>query len=144
MPPTIGLDANITLRNVNVNLNQVTGFLVRADTFRILLPKRWFVGTNIRTLIGTDVLTTGKRVIEFVVLCVTKPVARDGSVIDQTAQGFHNLIRAFAARVNESHTLVDPDGLTFTVGIEEMEDRLAPEGGQWLLRWETRVVCVET
>lgn len=141
--PTIGLDCNITLRNANVNLNQVTGFFIKPDSFRVLLPKVWYRGTNVATLIGSNPIAAGKRVIEFVVLCETKPVARDGSVVDQTAQGYHNLVRAFAARVNESHTLVDPDGLTYTVGIEEMEDRLLSEGGQFLLRWDTRLVCVE-
>jgi len=141
--PTIGLDCNITLRNPNVNLNQITGFRIKADSLRILLPKIWYRGNNLLILIPTTPIAAGKRVIELTIVCATKPINRDGTIWDIDAETQHDLTRAFASRVNESHTLVDPAGVTYTVGIEEMEDRYAPGGGDFLLRWESRFVFVE-
>jgi hypothetical protein len=77
-------------------------------------------------------------------------VSRDGLVhaggvpSQLTAAQWHNGVLTFAALANTAVTLTDPGGTVLTVGIEEMEDRLAPLGGQFLLAWETRLVYVET
>jgi len=141
--PTIGQDCTIILQNPNVNLGQPVGFFIRPDSLRVLLPKVWYRGTNVNTLIPTTPLAAGKRVIELVVLCRNNLLNADGTPASRTAEQYHNLILAFGARVNESMTLTDVAGQSYTVGCEELEDRWSPLGGRFLKEWETRCVFVE-
>ena len=46
---TIGVDCNIRLTNVNVNLGEAFGFFAKPDSFRTWLPKVWYTGTNVKT-----------------------------------------------------------------------------------------------
>ena len=80
---------------------------------------------------------------ELVVLCRGGQVDVNGVPSTLSATDYHDKVRAYAARVNESTTLDDPEGDAYTVAIEEMEDRWSPLGGQFLLEWETRIVAVE-
>ena len=140
---TVGVDCNIRLSSFNVNLGEAFGFFIKPDSFRTWLPKVWYMGTNVKTPIPTSPLAAGKRVFEFVVLCRGGLVGANGVPVTYSATDYHDKIRAYAARVNETVTLDDPEGDSYTVAIEEMEDRWSPLGGQFLLEWETRIVAVE-
>ncbi len=140
---TVGVDCNIRLSSFNVNLGEAFGFFIKPDSFRTWLPKVWYMGTNVKTPIPTSPLAAGKRVFEFVVLCRGGLVDANGVPVTYSATDYHDKIRAYAARVNETVTLDDPEGDSYTVAIEEMEDRWSPLGGQFLLEWETRIVAVE-
>ena len=142
-PWTVGQNCNLTLKHPSVSANVPTGFYVKPDSFRVLQPKVWYRGTNVAALIPATPIAAGKRVVEFIVVCRNGVIHVDGNPSQLTAQQWHAAITAYAAQVNSAVTLVDPLGATWTVGIEEMEDRLSPLGGQFLLEWETRLVCVE-
>jgi hypothetical protein len=139
----VGQNCNVTLRHPNVNGNVATGLYVKPDTFRVLLPKVWYRGTNVAAVVPASPIAAGKRVVEFVVVSRDGLIHAGGVPSQLTAAQWHAWIVAFAGQVNAAVTLVDPSGATWTVGIEEMEDRLSPLGGQFLLAWETRVVWVE-
>jgi hypothetical protein len=143
-PWTVGQNCNVTLRHPAVNGDVATGFYVKPDTYRVLLPKVWYPGTQSRGAAGvSSPLAVGRRAIEFVVVSRGNLQHADGTPSQLTATQWHNGILAFMAQVNSPITLVDPAGVTWTVATEEMEDRLSPLGGQFLLEWETRVVFVE-
>jgi hypothetical protein len=139
----VGTNCNVTLRHPSVNGDEAEGFYVKADSFRVLLPKVWYRGTNVAALIGESPIAAGKRVVEFVVVSRAGALHADGTPSQLTAAQWHAGLLAYCAQTNSAIALVDPTGANWTVGIEEVEDRLAPLGGQFLLEWETRVVAVE-
>jgi hypothetical protein len=143
-PWTVGQNCNVTLRHPSVNGNVALGFYVKPDSYRLFLPKVWYRGTNLATLVPGTPVAAGKRVVEFVVVSRDGLVHAGGVPSQLTAAQWHNGVLTFAALANTAVTLTDPGGTVLTVGIEEMEDRLAPLGGQFLLAWETRLVYVET
>ena len=142
-PWTVGLNCNVTLQHPSVNGNVATGFYVKPDSFRVLLPKVWYRGTNVAGVVASTPIAAGKRVVEFVVVCRDGLVHAGGVPSQLSAQQWHTPLVSYAAQANSPVTLVDPSGAAWTVGIEEMEDRLTPLGGQFLLAWETRLACVE-
>ena len=142
-PWTIGTNCNVTLRHPDVNGNVATGFYVKPDSVRALLPKVWYRGTNLNLLLPAGALAAGKRVLEMVFLCDADRVHASGEPSLKTATDWHTALFDYLAKVNQALTLVDPAGVSWAVGIEEFEDRLAPLGGQFLLRWEVRVQFVE-
>jgi hypothetical protein len=140
----VGQNCNVTLRHVAVNGNVATGFYVKPDSFRVLLPRVWYPGTNAVGAPGVvSPLAAGKRVVELVVVCRGTLVHPDGVPSLLTAGQWHTAILAYMAQVNSAMALVDASGTTWTVVPEEMEDRQAPLGGQTLAEWETRCVFVE-
>jgi hypothetical protein len=143
-PWTVGQNCNVTLQHAGVNGNVATGFYVKPDSFRVLLPKIWYPGSNSKGAAGVaSPLAAGKRVVEVVIVCRGNLIHAGGVPSLLTAAQWHNGIVAYMAQVNSPITLVDPSGATWTVVPEEMEDRHSPLGGQFLLEWETRVVLVE-
>jgi len=142
-PWTPGANCNITLRHAGVNGNVATGFYLKPDSMRVLLPKVWYRGTNLSALLPVGPLDAGKRVIELIVVSRNVAIHADGTPSLKTASEWHAALTDYLARVNQSMTLVDPSGVSWVVGMEEVEDRLSPLGGQFLLEWETRIVFVE-
>ncbi|MGH2350220.1 MAG: hypothetical protein ACRDI2_09725 [Chloroflexota bacterium] len=142
-PWVVGQNCNLTLSHPGVNGGVATGFYVKPDSYRVWLPKVWYRGTNLSTLIPATPIGAGKRVVEFVVVSRDGLVHAEGVPSQLSAQQWHAPLLAFAAQVNSAMTLVDPTGASWTAGIEELEDRLSPLSGQFLLAWETRLVCVE-
>ncbi len=143
-PWTVGQNCTLTLRHAAINGNVATGFYVKPDTFRALLPKVWYPGSNSKGAAGVaSPLAAGKRALERVIVCRGNAVHQDGTPSQLTAAQWHNAIIAYMAQVNSPIALVDPSGATWTVVPEEMEDRHSPLGGQFLVEWETRVVFVE-
>jgi hypothetical protein len=139
----VGENCTLTLRHPSVNGDVAAGFYVKPDSFRVLLPKVWYRGTNVAALIPDTPIGAGKRVLEFVLVCRDGLIHGGGVPSQLTAAQWHAAALAYAAQTNSAITLVDPSGAAWTVGIEEMEDRLSPLGGQFLLAWEMRLVCVE-
>src|SRR2546423_1426928 len=138
-----GQNCNLTLQHGSVNGGVATGFYVKPDTFRVLLPRVWVPGTNSAGAPGvTTPLAAGKRVVELTALCRGNLVHPDGTPSLLSGAYWHTALLAFMAQVNSVATLVDPTGVTWSVVTEEMEDRHAPLGGQTLLEWETRCVFV--
>ena len=142
-PWTIGSNCNVTLRHPDVNGNVATGFYVKPDSVRAVLPKVWYRGTNLSLLLPAGPVAAGKRVLEMVFVCDGDRVHASGEPSLKTAAEWHASLSDYLARVNQAMTLVDPGGVSWGVGIEEFEDRLAPLGGLFLLRWEVRVQFVE-
>ena len=142
-PWTVGSNCNVTLRHVDVNGNVAQGFYVKPDSFRSVLPKVWYRGTNLSLLLPAGPLAAGKRVVELIVVCRNGLIHADGAPSLKTAEDWRSALYEYLARINSGMTLVDPSGASWAVAIEEFEDRLSPLGGQWLLEWETRVVFVE-
>src|SRR5919198_4082211 len=135
-PWTVGSNCTITLAHASISGGEATGFYVKPDSYRMLLPKVWYPGTNVKAIAGVATpLAAGKRVIECVVLARSGLLHVDGHASQLTAAQWHNGPLAYAALANVAMTLVDPRGAAFTVGFEEHEDRLAPLGGQFLLEW---------
>ncbi|SRR6266542_2025151 len=140
----VNQNCNVTLRHAAVNGNVATGFYVKPDSFRVLLPKVWYPGTNSKGAAGVaSPLVAGKRLLEFTAICRGNLVHPDGVPSQLTAAQWHNSLIAFMAQVNAPIALLDPSGATWTVVTEEMEDRHSPLGGQTLVEWETRCVFVE-
>src|SRR5687768_4707583 len=142
-PWTVGTNCNLTLRHPDVNANVPTGFYLKPDSFRALLPKVWYRGTNLSSLLPVGPIAAGKRVVELVVLSRTTLIHANGEPSLRTAQDWHASLIEYLARTNQAMTLVDPTGASWAVAVEEFEDRLSPLGGQFLLEWETRIVFVE-
>ena len=142
-PWTIGNNCNLTLRHPDVNSNTPTGFYVKPDSFRSLLPKVWYRGTNLSLLLPKGPIAAGKRVVEVVLVSRGSIVHADGMPSLRSGADWHASLFEYLARINQAMTLVDPSGVSWGVAIEEFEDRLSPLGGQWLLEWETRIVFVE-
>src|SRR5687767_8877525 len=142
-PWVIGSNCNLTLRHPDVNANVATGFYVKPDSFRALLPKVWYRGTNLSALLPVGPIGGGERVVELVIVSRGNAVHVDGTPSLRTAAEWHASLMEYLVRVNQSMTLVDPSGVSWVVGIEEFEDRISPLGGQWLVEWETRIVFVE-
>ena len=142
-PWTIGSNCNVTLRHAAVNGNVATGFYVKPDSFRVLMPKVWYRGTNLSALLPVGPLDPGKRVLELIAVSRNTAIHADGTPSLKSAQDWHAALEAYLVKVNQAMTLVDPAGVSWVVGIEEFEDRLSPLGGQFLLEWETRLVLVE-
>jgi hypothetical protein len=137
-------NCNVTLRHAAVNGNVATGYYVKPDCFRVLLPKAWYPGANAAGAPGvTSPLAAGRHVLELTVLCRGNLVHPDGTPSLLTAGQWHTSLIAYMAQSNSAIALVDPSGTTWTVATEEMEDRHSPSGGLTLLEWETRVVFVE-
>jgi hypothetical protein len=143
-PWTVGSNCNVTLQHASVNGNVPLGFYVKPDSYRVLLPKVWYPGTNVKGIAGvTTPIAAGKRAVEFVVVSRNGLVHSGAEPSQLSAAQWHNGVLAFAALATTAVTLKDPTGATWSVGLEEMEDRLSPLGGQFLLEWETRLVYVE-
>ena len=142
-PWVVGANCNLTLRHVGVNGNVVSGFYVKPDSFRALLPKVWYRGTNLSLVLPAGPIGEGKRVLEVVIVSRGNVVHADGTPSLRTAGEWHASLMEYLVRINQAMTLVDPSGVSWAVGIEEFEDRISPLGGQWLVEWETRVVFVE-
>ena len=142
-PWTVGVNCNVTLRHADVQGNVASGFYLKPDSFRALLPKVWYRGTNLSALLPVGPIAAGKRVLECVLVSRGNIVHADGTPSLRTASEWHVSLLEYLARINQAMTLVDPGGASWAVGIEEFEDRLSPLGGQWLLEWETRVVFME-
>src|SRR5438093_13093041 len=84
-------NCNLTPRHAAVNGNVATGFYVKPDSFRVLLPKVWYPGTNSKGGAGvTSPLAAGKRVVEFVVVSRGNLVHPDGTPSLLTAAQWHN------------------------------------------------------
>src|SRR5687767_7839169 len=142
-PWTIGSNCNLTLRHADVNGNVATGFYVKPDSVRALLPKVWYRGTNLSLLLAAGPIAAGKRVIELIVPSRNTTIHADGTPSLKTAQEWHASLFEYLSRINQAMTLVDPSGVSWAVAVEEVEDRFSPLGGQWLVEWETRVVFLE-
>lgn len=142
-PWTVGSNCNISLQHASVFSNVAQGLFVKPDSFRVILPKIWYPGTNAVGVTGAGPLAAGRRAIEFVALANDEVVHSDGTPSLLTAGQWHNTAITFGLLVNTAVTLIGPDGTTYVVSIEEYEDRLVPLGGQFLLRWETRLLFVE-
>src|SRR5687768_2853001 len=142
-PWTVGTNCNLTLRHPDVNSNISTGFYVKPDSFRALLPKVWYRGTNLSALLPVGPIGAGERVLEVVIVSRGRAVHADGVPSLRTAAEWQGSLVEYLARTGEAMALVDPSGVSWAVGIEEFEDRVSPLGGQWLIEWETRVVFVE-
>ena len=142
-PWLINTNCNLTLRHPDVNSNTPTGFYLKPDSFRALLPKVWYRGTNLSSLLPVGPIGGGKRVVELIIPSRNTIIHADGTPSLLSAADWHTALYQYLVRVNQSMTLVDPSGTSWAVGIEEFEDRLSPLGGQWLLEWETRLVFVE-
>jgi|SRR5581483_750263 len=142
-PWLVGQNCNVTLTHPAVNGGTATGFYLKPDSFRVLLPKVWYRGTNVGGVVPSSPIGVGKRVVELVVLSADGLIHGDGTPSQLTAQQWHAGLVAFGQQVNSAITLRDPTNTVWTVALEEYEDRLAPLGGQYLLRWETRLVFVE-
>ena len=142
-PWVVGSNCSVTLRHPDVNGDVAAGFYVKPDSFRALLPKVWYRGTNLSLVLPAGPIAAGKRVLELVVVSRGSAVHVDGTPSLRTAAQWHSALFDYLAKINQAMTLVDPGGVSWAVAIEEFEDRLSPLGGQWLLEWETRVVFVE-
>ena len=142
-PWIIGSNCNVTLRHPDVSNNVAAGFYVKPDSFRSLLPKVWYRGTNLSALIPAGPIAGGKRVVELVIVSRNTLIHANGEPSLRTAQQWHAALFEYLVRTNQAMTLVDPSEVSYAVAIEEFEDRLAPLGGQFLLEWETRIVFVE-
>jgi hypothetical protein len=142
-PWVIGQNCNLTLRHPDVNGNVATGFYLKPDSFRALLPKVWYRGTNLSALLPSGPIDAGKRIVELVLLSRNTLIHADGTPSLRTAQDWHASLFEYLARTNQAMTLVDPSEVSWAVAIEEFEDRLSPLGGQFLLEWETRIVFLE-
>ena len=143
-PWTPGENCSFTLQHAGVAGGVALGFYVKPDSYRVLLPKVWYPGINVRAVAGiTSPLAAGKRVVECVVPCRHSLVHADGVPSLLSAAQWHDRLLAFGALPNTPVSLVDPEGLPWTVALEEMEDRWSPLGGQFLLEWEVRCVFVE-
>jgi hypothetical protein len=142
-PWVVGENCNVTLRHPDVHGDVATGFYVKPDSFRALLPKVWYRGTNLSLLLPVGPIAAGKRVVELIVPSRGNAVHSDGTPSLKSAQDWHASLSNYLARINQGMTLVDPGGVSWAVAIEEFEDRLSPLGGQWLIEWETRIVFVE-
>ena len=142
-PWVVGENCNVTLRHPDVNGNVASGFYVKPDSFRALLPKVWYRGTNLSLLLPAGPIVAGKRVLEVVIVSRGNAVHVDGTPSVRSAAEWHVSLFEYLTRINQGMTLVDPSGVSWGVAVEEMEDRISPLGGQWLVEWETRVVFVE-
>jgi len=132
-PWVVGQNCNVTLRHPDVGGDVAAGFYVKPDTFRTLLPKVWYRGTNASVLLPAGPIAAGKRVL----------VHADGTPSQRTASQWHDALLLYTGWAQDQMTLIDPSGVSWVVAVEEVEDRLSPLGGQFLLEWETRVVFLE-
>ena len=142
-PWVVGENCNLTLRHPNVNGGVASGFYVKPDSFRALLPKVWYRGTNLSLLLPAGPIGAGKRVVEVVIVSRGNVVHVDGTPSVMTAAEWHSSLFEYLTRTNQAMWLVDPGGTSWGVAVEEFEDRISPWGGQWLVEWETRVVFVD-
>lgn len=142
-PWTPGSNCNVSLAHASVSAGVAQGFFVKPDSYRVLLPKIWYPGTNILTPVPERPINAGERVIEFTVIAEDRMVHSDGQPSFVTAAEWQNALRAYLSLVNTAMTFRDPQDVAWTVAIEEYEERLSPLGGQFALRWETRVVLVQ-
>ena len=142
-PWLIGQNCNLTLRHPDLNSNAPTGFYLKPDSLRALLPKVWYRGTNLSLLLPAGPIAPGKRNVELIVPSRSTAIHADGTPSLKTAQDWHASLFDYLAKINQPLTLVDPSGVSWAVAIEEFEDRLSPLGGQFLLEWETRIVFAE-
>ena len=61
-PWTVGSNCNVTLRHPDVNGDVAAGFYVKPDSFRALLPKVWYRGTNLSLVLPAGPIAAGQRV----------------------------------------------------------------------------------
>jgi hypothetical protein len=143
-PPWIaGQNCSLTLAHPQVNAGAARGFYVKPDSYRLILPKVWYRGTNVAGLIPATPLGAGKHVLELVALCRDGLIHSDGTPSQLTAEQWHTALVAYTAPLEGPVSLVDPSGINWSVAVEEMEDRLTSAGGRFALSWETRLVLVE-
>lgn len=143
-PWIVGTNCSITLAHPDIADGVAQGLYVKPDSYRTMLPKVWYPGSAVRALPGvSSPLASGKQVIECTVLGRAGLVHADGAPSHRSAADWHNTVMAFALLPPGSLTLTDTEGYPHSVAIEEVEDRLSPLGGQFLLEWETRLVLIE-
>src|SRR6266540_1542761 len=105
-PWVVGANCNVTLRHAGVNgnvANVATGFYLKPDSMRVLLPKVWYRGTNLSALLPVGPLDAGKRVIELIVVSRGTAIHADGTPSLKTAQDWHTSLQDYLAKVNQSH-----------------------------------------
>ena len=113
------------------------------DTWRMLLPRVWYRGTNVAPVIASSPIGVGIRVFEGVVTSRDGFLHVDGTPSMQTASSWHTALLAFVAEAGTVMTLTDPAGTSWTVAIEEVEDRVSTGATTFGRAWETRLVWVE-
>ena len=118
-PWTIGSNCNLTLRHAAVNGNVATGFYVKPDSFRTLLPKVWYRGTNLAAVLPAGPIAIGLRVLELVVVSRNLLIHNDGTPSLKTASDWRTSLYDYLSKLNQPLTLVDPSGTSWAVGIEE-------------------------
>lgn len=141
-PWVVGQNCTLTLTHPLVNGGTARGFYVKADTWRVLLPKVWYRGTNAAPAIATSPIVAGTRVLEGVITSRDGHLHVDGTPSAQTAAQWHAALLAYVAQVGSPLTVTDPAGTTWTAVIEEVEDRLSTGGRTFGRAWETRVVWI--
>src|SRR5687768_1186265 len=118
-PWTVGTNCNLTLRHPDVNGNVATGFYLKPDSFRALLPKVWYRGTNLSSLLPVGPIAGGKRVLELVVLSRNTLIHNTGEPSLLSATDWHTALSQYLTRPNQPMTLVDPTLTSWAIAIEE-------------------------
>ena len=142
-PWVVGQNCTMTLTHPMVNAGIARGFYLKPDTWRMLLPRVWYRGTNVAPVIASSPIGVGIRVFEGVVTSRDGFLHVDGTPSMQTASSWHTALLAFVAQAGTVMTLTDPAGTPWTVAIEEVEDRVSTGGTTFGRAWETRLVWVE-
>ena len=138
---TIGVDCNVTLTNANVNDGDPVGFFIKPGTYTMTRPRH--ARTRL-TAGGTPAYVEsglGKRRFGFVALCRQDVRNPDGTTNATTARQWRDRLWSFYERPHESHTFVDPLGVSYTVRFAACEERIIPYGKErlWVLEWEMSV-----
>lgn len=143
-PPWVaGSNCTLTLAHPLLNAGAPRGFYVKPDTWRVLLPRVWYRGTNAAAAIAASPLAAGTRVLEGVVTCRDGLLHVDGTPSALTGAQWHDALRAYLGLVGMPMAVVDPGGTAWTAVVEEVEDRLAPGGRTFGRAWEVRVTWIE-
>jgi len=119
------------------------GFHLKPDSWRVILPKVWYRGTNSSLLLPAGPIAAGKRIVDFTVLCRDNLVDVNGVPSLRTAATWHQKLLTYTGRVQDQLTLIAPDGVSWVIAWDSIDDRLLPLGGQWLVEWEVRCVALE-
>src|SRR5688500_19988605 len=91
-PWVIGANCNLTLRHPDVNANVATGFYAKPDSFRALLPKVWYRGTNLSLLLPAGPIAAGKRIVELIAPSRSTSIHADGTPTLKTAHDSHTTL----------------------------------------------------
>lgn len=150
-PWTVGQNCTVTLTHPLVNGGAAHGFYVKPDALRLMLPRAYLPGTELKLNGAVSPVPPNAPLVEMTVLCQDGLLHADGLPSGKSGEQWRLAARAYADQrgvVTANRFTVEllesasGAGVVSNLLLEEFEERWTPLGGMFRLQWECRFLFV--